>query len=412
MKKTLRIGLVVGEVSGENLALSLIEALRKELSDKKYEKQYELELEFEGVLGPRLIAAGGKALYPMERLSVMGLIEPLKRLPELFLMRRRLIKHFLENPPDIFIGIDAPDFNLGLEKKLKAAGIFVVHYVSPSVWAWRQGRIHGIKKSIDLMLALLPFEAKFYQKHAVPVCFTGHPIADQIPLISNEELAKKTIDARKKLNLDPNKPTIAILPGSRNMELKYLASIFLQTAQLCYQKNPDLQFIMPLASEKHQAQIQVLQQAISSESSETPETPKLPIKIVVNQSHLAVEAADCVLLASGTATLEVMLHKKPMVVAYRMHPINYQIANRLVKVPYISLPNLLAEDFVVPEFIQDKAQPEALANALLERLAWPKQKIFDMVENFNAIHQRIRKNASYTAAQAILDAKKGRNSKS
>lgn len=381
--KKLRIGLVTGEVSGENLGLDLIKQLRVHYPD----------LEFEGVLGPRLIEAGGKALYPMERLSVMGLVEPLKRLPELFLMRRHLIKHFIANPPDIFIGIDAPDFNLGLEKKLKEAGIYVVHYVSPSVWAWRQGRIHGIKKSIHLMLALLPFEAKFYTKHQVPVCFTGHPLADQIPLVTIEELKTKTTEAREQLHLSQNSPTIAILPGSRNTEIKYLAEIFLQTAKLCYAKNPNLQFVMPLVSEKHKEQIFALQQHIA---------PEVPIKMWINQSRLAITAADVVLVASGTATLEVMLCKKPMVVAYRMHPLTYQIARRLVKVPYVALPNLLSESFLVPEFIQEKAQPEMLAQALLERLAWSPQTLSATFDKYNDIHQTLKKNASKVAAQAIL----------
>lgn len=374
-----RVGIVVGEVSGENLALGLIKSLRQHYPD----------LTFEGVLGPQLIAEGGHALYPMERLSVMGLVEPLARLPELFWMRRHLMKHFIQNPPDVFIGVDAPDFNLGLERVLKKNGIWVAHYVSPSVWAWRQSRIHGIKKSVDLMLTLLPFEAKFYEQHHVPVCFTGHPLADQIPL----EIDTK--HAKQQLNLDPNKPVIAILPGSRNIEIKYLTEIFLQTAQNCFKQNTDLQFIMPLVSKAHKTIISALQQQIA---------PDLPLEIVVGMTRLAISAADVVLVTSGTATLEVLLHKKPMVVAYRMHPINYEIARRLVKVPYIALPNLLAEDFLVPEFIQAKATPELLASALLKYF----DPVFDskkLYEKYEELHLLLRREASKSAALAIINSR-------
>jgi lipid-A-disaccharide synthase len=380
----MRIGIVVGEVSGETLAVGLIQSL----------KQYYPNLSFEGVLGPRLIQAGGHALYSMERLSVMGLVEPLARLPELWKMRRYLIQHFIHhNPPDIFIGIDAPDFNLGLERKLKEAGIPVVHYVSPSVWAWRQGRIHGIKKSVDLMLTLLPFEAKFYQQHQVPVCFTGHPLADQIPLEISTE------NARTQLNLlrgDPTKKgssVIAILPGSRNSELKYLAEVFLQTAKLCFSKNPNLQFVAPLVSEAHKIRFSQLKQLIA---------PELPMQIRVGNARTAIAAADAVLVASGTATLEVMLHKKPMVVAYRMHPITYQIAKRLVKVPYVALPNLLAEAFVVPEFIQEKANPEQLSQAILDSIH-PSFDKESLLKKFNELHLILKRNASDIAANAIVE---------
>ena len=367
--------MVVGEVSGDNLAANLIRALRPLYPD----------LAFEGILGPALLKEGGHSLYPMERLSVMGLIEPLGRLPELFRIRRHLIQHFCDNPPDVFIGVDAPDFNLGLEKKLKAQGIPTVHYVSPSVWAWRQGRIKKIKRAVDLMLTLFPFEAKFFEDHQVPVCFTGHPLADQIPLAVN------TIESKEALGFDVSKPVIALLPGSRQGEIKYLAAIFIRSAQLCFEKQKNLQFVMPLVSEAHKATLEHLHQTIA---------PEVPIKMILRDPHLAMRAADAVLVTSGTATLEVMLHKKPMILAYRMHPINFYIAKCVVKLSYIALPNLLAGKVIVPEFIQDDATPEKLSGALLQLLS-PDFDRTSLIAKFNEIHLSLRKNASEVAAKAI-----------
>ncbi|HXH54239.1 MAG TPA: lipid-A-disaccharide synthase [Gammaproteobacteria bacterium] len=371
----MKVGIVVGEVSGDNLAANLMRALRQRYPN----------LTFEGILGPALLKEGGQSLYPMERLSVMGLIEPLGRLPELFRIRRQLIQHFCNNPPDVFIGVDAPDFNLGLEKKLKAHGISTVHYVSPSVWAWRQGRIKGIKKAVGLMLTLFPFEAKFFEDHQVPVCFTGHPLADQIPLEVN------TIEAKEALGLDMSKPVIALLPGSRQSEIKYLAEIFIKSAQLCFEKQKNLQFVMPLVSEAHKVILEHLHQMIA---------PEMPIKILLGDAHLAMRAADAVLVTSGTATLEVMLHKKPMILAYRMHPINFYIVKYLVKLSYIALPNLLAGEVIVPEFIQSDATPEKLSTALLQLLS-PDFDRTSLVEKFKEIHLTLKKNASEVAARAI-----------
>jgi lipid-A-disaccharide synthase len=370
-----RIGIVVGEISGDNLAANLIRALRQIYPD----------LTFEGILGPALLKEGGRSFYAMERLSVMGLLEPLARLPELFRIRRHLIQHFSDNPPDVFIGVDAPDFNLGLEQKLKARGIPTVHYVSPSVWAWRQGRIKTIKKAVDLMLTLFPFEAKFFEDHQVPVCFTGHPLADQIPLEVN------TIEAKQALGFDVSKPVITLLPGSRQSEIKYLASIFIRSAALFFEKHKNVQFVMPLVSEAHKAILENLHQTIA---------PEVPIKTMVGNAHLAMRAADAVLVTSGTATLEVMLHKKPMILAYRMNPINFYIAKRVVKLSYIALPNLLAGKVIVPEFIQEDATPEKLSHALLELLS-PDFDHASLVEKFTEIHLTLKKNASEVAAGAI-----------
>lgn len=374
---TFKIGIVVGEISGDNLAVSLIRSL----------KHYYPNLIFEGILGPELVKEGGQLLYPMERLAVMGLIEPLGRLPELLRIRRKLTKHFIKNPPDLFIGVDAPDFNLSLEKKLKSQGILTVHYVSPSVWAWRQGRIKLIKKAVDLMLTLFPFEQDFYLQHKVSVCFTGHPLADSIAVDQDTKAAKRT------LNLEEHKPVVLLLPGSRQHELKYLAKTFLLTAMICQQQKPDLQWVTAVVSESHKMQFLRLKQTIA---------PHLSITIVVANSHLAMQAADVALVTSGTATLEVMLHKKPLVVAYRMHPLTYQIAKRLVKVPYIALPNLLAAERLAPEYIQEQATPELLSKALLNYLAPGFDKAL-LVKRFKELHLLLKKDASAAAAKAITD---------
>lgn len=336
-------------------------------------------------MGPALLAEGGHTFYPMERLSVMGIIDPLLRLPELFRIRQHLIQHFSDNPPDVFIGVDAPDFNLGLEKKLKEQGIHTVHYVSPSVWAWRQGRIKTIKKAVDLMLTLFPFEAKFFEEHQVPVCFVGHPLADQIPL------EVSISDAKQALGFDVSQPVIALLPGSRKSEIKYLAETYIKTAQLCFNQQKNLQFVMPLVSEVHKATLEHLHQTLA---------PEIPLKIMLGNAHLAMRAADAVLVTSGTATLEVMLHKKPMIMAYRMNPLNFYIAKCLVKLKYIALPNLLAGKMIVPEFIQNDATPEKLSEALLALLSLDLDRT-KLIEQFKAIHLSLKKNASEVSAEAI-----------
>ncbi len=374
---TFRVGIVVGEVSGDNLAAHLIRSLRILYPD----------LVFEGILGPELIKEGGKTFYPMERLSVMGFVEPLARIPELFKIRRHLIQHFTQNPPAVFIGVDAPDFNLGLEAILKNHQIPIVHYVSPSVWAWRQWRIKKIIKAVDLMLTLLPFEAEFYQKHQVPVCFTGHPLADLIPLETDKMLSRKTLG----LSLKSEQCIVALMPGSRHHELKNLATIFILAAKYCFERDPKLHFIAPLISEAHQEQFRAWHHALA---------PQVPIQIFVGKTALAISASDVVLVASGTATLEVMLYKKPMVVAYRLHPLTYHIAKRLLKVPYVSLPNLLAKEFLVPEYIQDAATPESLGQSLLEYLS-PAFDVEKLKARFTVIHQQLKQGASVVAAKAI-----------
>lgn len=375
LKKT-NIGILAGEASGDLLGAGLISLLNNQSS----------HFSFTGIGGPKMIAAGCRSLHEMERLSVMGLVEPLFRLPELFRIRRELYNYFLQNRPDVFIGIDSPDFNLGLELKLKQKGIPVIHYVSPSVWAWRQKRIIKIAKATDLVLTLFPFEADFYKKHNVPVQFVGHPLADLIPL-QNDKLA-----ARKKLNLDPDKTYIALLPGSRANEIKYLAERFLATAHQCWKKRPNLQFITSSINNKRYEELKTIHQN---------KFPDLPLLFFQGNSHDVMEASDIVLVTSGTATLEAMLYKRPMVVAYRMANLTFQLAKHLVKLKFIALPNLLANEKLVPEFIQNDATPENMSAALLDYLDHP-EKVVRLEEKFLQLHKDLRCDANQEAAQAVL----------
>jgi len=379
---TLKVGIVVGETSGDKLGVGLIRALHRLYPD----------LELYGILGPRLLElelelSKTESFYPMERLSVMGLVEPLIRIPELFKIRRGLLKRFKANPPDVFIGIDAPDFNLGLERRLKERGIPTVHYVSPTVWAWRQGRIHTIRKSVDLMLTLFPFETKIYDTHKMSACFVGHPFADEIPIEIDTNSAKQA------LGFDPARPLVAVLPGSRDGELKRLSEPYLLAIKRCYQKRSYLQFVAPLVSEKHKEYLQELKKIIA---------PEVPLKLIVGNTRGALSACDVALVTSGTATLEVMLHKKPMVVAYSMHPLTYYIAKKLVKIPYIAQPNLLAEELLVPEYIQEKVKPYFLAESILQQLnaSYDRDKL---IKKFTDIHLSLRQNASETAANVIRE---------
>ena len=374
----MKIGIVAGEASGDLLGAGLIQALRTSSTE---------EIAISGIGGPSMVAQGCQSLYEMDRLSVMGLVEPLFRLKELFGIRRGLHHHFLKNRPDVFIGIDSPDFNLGLELKLRHANIPVIHYVSPSVWAWRQKRIFKIAKATDLVLTLFPFEADFYKKYHVPAKFVGHPLADKIPLHSDKNAA------RKKLNLDENATYVAILPGSRGNELKYLAEIFVATAEKCWKKNPALRFITSAVNEHRHEAFQAICKKIS---------PNLPITFFQNCTHDVMAAADVVLVTSGTATLETMLHKRPMVVAYRMAGLTYQIAQYLVKIPFIALPNLLAGEMLVPEFIQNEVQPDKLCAALMDFLAHP-EKVVQLEKKFFEIHEQLRCNADQQAARAVLE---------
>ncbi|RDE18524.1 lipid-A-disaccharide synthase [Motiliproteus coralliicola] len=369
----MRIAIVAGEASGDILGAGLVKALQS-LSPEP--------ITFEGIAGPLMQAQGVQSRFPMDRLSVMGLVEVLGRLRELLGIRKQLIENWLQDPPDLFIGIDAPDFNLTLEQKLHEAGIPTVHYVSPSVWAWRQKRVQKIARATDLMLCLLPFEAAFYDKSGVDARFVGHTLADELPLEPDKEAA------RDALGLDRAKRYVALLPGSRAGEVERLAPLFLEAAQRCLEPQPDLEFIIPSANDsRHQQLEQLLQQH------------SLPVHLTRGQSQQVMLAADVVLLASGTAALECMLLKTPMVVSYRVAPLSYMILSRMVKVPYVSLPNLLADRMLVPELIQQQATAPALAEALLKQLDDPQ----DQRDSFYELHQQLRLDASESSAKAVLE---------
>ncbi len=371
----MKIGILAGEPSGDILGAGVLHKLR----------EWHPDISISGIGGPLMIKEGCKSLFDMERLSVMGFVEPLKRLPELLKIRRALINHFLNDPPDVFIGIDSPDFNLGLELQLRKANIPVVHYVSPSVWAWRQKRIHKIAKATNLVLTVFPFEMDFYEKHAVPAHFVGHPLADTIPIISDK------IAARKKLNLDLDATYIAILPGSRRNELKYMAELFIEAAKKCFQHQSTLKFITSAINENRAQEFKQICQQIA---------PDLPIEFFIRESSAVMTSADVVLVTSGTATFETMLYKRPMVIAYRVGPITFQIAKRLIKVPFIGLPNLLAKEKVVPEFIQNDATPDSLADALMDYLQHP-EKMRRVEEKFTEMHHALRRDTNQEAAKAI-----------
>jgi len=365
------IGIVAGEESGDILGADLILSL----------KQHFPLATFEGVGGKRMQNAGLKSLYPLERLAVMGLIEPLKRLPELLAMRKGLRDHFLKAKPDIFIGIDAPDFNLSLEQSLKAKGIKTAHYVSPTVWAWRKRRIHKIKKAVDLMLTLFPFETKIYEDHGIPVCCVGHTLADQIPWHSDKSTA------REELALPISGKIVALLPGSRAQELKYLAKEFIQTAKWLREQDSTIQFISAAPNEFREQQFKAYQEEISGP----------PIQIFRGRATTVMAAADAILCTSGTATLQAMLVKRPTIIAYKMSPLVFSIAKRIIKVPYIGLPNLLAEKCVMPEFIQSDVQAAKMGEKLLGYLRDSNQDYSD----FERVHQLLKKNAGESSAQAV-----------
>jgi lipid-A-disaccharide synthase len=338
-------------------------------------------VEFMGVGGPLMQAEGLTSYFPMERLSVMGLVEVLGRLRELLKRRKKLIADLIAEKPDVFIGIDAPDFNLNIELKLRQAGIKTVHYVSPSVWAWRQKRVLKIREGCDLMLTLFPFEAKFYEEKGVPVRFVGHSLADAIPLEADRSAA------RAELGL-PEGPLVALMPGSRGGEVGRLGALFLDTAQRLRTMRPGVRFVMPCASPQRRAQLEEL--LVGRD---------LPLTLLDGKSHLALAACDAVLIASGTATLEALLYKRPMVVAYRLAPLTFWILKRMVKSPYVSLPNLLAQRLLVPELLQDDATVEALAQTLSPLIEGGEEQ----TRGFDEIHRTLRLDASNQAADAVLN---------
>ncbi|HEY5716695.1 MAG TPA: lipid-A-disaccharide synthase [Psychromonas sp.] len=375
MNKPLRIGLIAGEASGDILGEGLIKALKVHYPDAI----------FEGIAGPKMIAQGCKALHPLEALSVMGFVEVVGKLASILRIRKSIIEHFINNPPDIFIGIDAPDFNLTVELKLKQQRIKTIHYVSPSVWAWKQWRIHKIAKATDLVLAFLPFEKAFYDKFNVPCQFVGHTLADQLPLQPEKQ------KARQLLGLQQDDKLLAILPGSRKAEVEILGPIFLQSAALISKKYPDYKFIVPMVNAARKQQFLAQQEQYA---------PDLPLIIFDGQASPVLQSADTVLLASGTAALEAMLAKVPMVVAYKVNLLTYVIAKALVKVKYTSLPNLIADKEIVKELSQYDCTVEKIVAELDRLLSADNQ---ELINTFIGLHRLIRCDADKQAAQAVVD---------
>ncbi len=369
------IGLVAGEASGDLLGAHLVEAL----------KMHRPDLQFAGIAGPRMIKAGVRALYPMEKLAVRGYVEVLRHYPEISGIRRKLKQHFLRNPPAVFIGIDAPDFNLGLALDLRQAGIKTIQYVSPSIWAWRGERIHAIRRAVDRVLALFPFEAEIYEKASIPVSYVGHPLADMLADFAPQATV------RKALTLALDAPVFALLPGSRVSELRAMAALFVSTARLVSAALPGARFVTPLVNAETRA---LFAAAMRGE-------PGVNIQLLEGQSHEAIAAADVVLVASGTATLETALLKRPMVITYRMPRLSAWLMRRRSYLPFVGLPNILAGEFVVPELLQEAATPVALSQALLALYhdAPRRQRIS---ERFTHLLQDLRQNTAQKAAAAIM----------
>lgn len=375
LNKPLRIGIVAGELSGDTLGEGFIQAVKARYPDA----------EFVGIGGPKMIAQGCQSLFDMEELAVMGLVEVLGRLPRLLKVKAELVRYFTQNPPDVFVGIDAPDFNLRLELDLKNAGIKTVHYVSPSVWAWRQKRIFKIEAATNLVLAFLPFEKAFYDKFDVPCEFIGHTLADAIPLQSEPAAA------RALLGLEQEKKWLAVLPGSRGSELKMLAPTFIETCKLLHQQNPDLGFVVALVNQKRRQQFEQAWQQYA---------PELEFKLVDDTARNVITAADAVMLASGTVALECMLLKRPMVVGYRVNALTAFLAKRLLKTEYVSLPNILAGEELVKEYLQDDCTPQNLFAEVSRLLEGNNQS---MLNKFTEMHHWIRKDADQQSANAVLN---------
>ncbi|WP_276971622.1 lipid-A-disaccharide synthase [Tatumella ptyseos] len=375
--RPLTVALIAGETSGDILGAGLIRALKAKHPD----------IRFVGVAGPLMQAEGFEAWYEMEELAVMGIVEVLGRLPRLLKIRRDLTQRLTALRPDVFVGIDAPDFNIPLEGRLKRAGIRTIHYVSPSVWAWRQKRVFKIGRNTDLVLAFLPFEKAFYDKFQVPCRFIGHTMADSIPLQPDKHAA------RARLSLSPDALCLALLPGSRKAEVEMLSADFLKAAQLLRQTYPALEIVVPMVNTRRRAQFEAIKAEVA---------PELVLHLTDGQARDVMIASDAAILASGTAALECMLAKCPMVVGYRMKPFTFWLAKRLVKTEWVSLPNLLAGKELVRELLQDECQPELLARALDPLLHQGPERTA-LLETFAEMHQQIRWNADEQAAQAVLE---------
>lgn len=377
MSQPIRIAMVAGEASGDLLASHLIQALRKRLPGAR----------FYGIGGPKMIAAGFEALYPAEKLAVNGYAEVLRHYWEISGIRRQLARRLLNEPPQAFIGVDAPDFNLGLEARLKARGIPTIHYVSPSIWAWRGERIKSIARSVCHMLALFPFEPEIYRRHGIPVTYVGHPLADVFPL----EVERGPV--RERLGLASEQLVFALLPGSRRSEVQAMGDLFIATAKLLHQRYPEARFLVPLATRDTR---KLFEDALYSQDGN-----ELPLTMLFGHSHEAMAAADVVLVASGTATLEAALLKKPMVISYRVSRWTYRLMWPRRYLPYVGLPNILAGRFVVPELLQDDATPVNLAQAV-GNLAEDKEIRQRLERLFTSLHQQLRQDTAERAAAAVL----------
>lgn len=378
-EKRIRIGIVVGEVSGDILGAGLLKELKKAYPDAV----------FEGIGGPGMLAQGFNTLFDMEELSVMGLVEVLSRIRRLFQVRGELIQHFTQNPPDIFIGIDAPDFNLGLEARLKQQGIKTVHYVSPTIWAWRENRVHKIAKAADLVLCLFPFEPEIYHRYQVNAKFIGHTMADQVPLEVDQQAA------RQHLGLTGDAPVLALLPGSRGGEVAKLLDVFVQSAERLAKSVPELTVVIPAVNPRRRQQIEDYLQ---------DKKLAFQLELVDGNAREAMIASNVVLLASGTATLEAMLCKRPMVVAYKLAPITHWLMGFLYKQDYFALPNILAGEELVPELLQQDVNPDTICQHLLPLMNEDKQ---ELQNKFMHMHQELKKNADQQAAQAVINVMNG-----
>ncbi len=372
-----KIGIVAGEASGDLLGNHLIAALKERRPD----------LEFVGIAGPKMQAQGAVSLYLMEKLAVRGFFEVLRHYWELLKIRRELKRYFLEHKPELFIGIDAPDFNLGLETSLRRNGIKTIHYVSPSIWAWRKGRIKGIAQAADEILCLFPFEKPLYDKEGIAATYVGHPTADTIPLELNK------VQARAEMQLGDAGLVIALLPGSRQSELQYMSDLFVKTAMRISQEVPDVQFLVPLISRETRIRFE---QAIARQHAYD-----IPFKLLFGHAFKALAAADGAIVASGTATLEAALLRCPMVITYKMSRLSWPLMKRMGYLPWVGLPNLLAGKTLAPELLQDAATPEALTDALLQ-IVFDRDRVVELKKEYERIHLTLQQNTAQKAADAVL----------
>ncbi len=372
-----KIAIVAGEASGDQLAAHLIKSLQQRAPD----------IQFYGIAGPKMQAAGARSWYPMEMLSVMGYVEVLQRYRAIVRMRKELIRRLKADPPDLFIGVDAPDFNLEIERQLKRAGVTTVHYVSPSIWAWRAKRVHAIKKAVSLILCVFPFEPDLYKPHGVAARYVGYPLADFLPHTADRK------PAREQLRLPADGPVVAFLPGSRESELAFHAELFIATAKRLAEQVSGVTILVPLATRKTRESFESVLHGL--------EAAQLPVKIMFGHAHEAMSAADVVLAASGTATLEAALLGRPMVITYKVSKLSWWLMNRKRLQPWVGLPNILAGRFVVPELLQDEATPDSLCAALVD-LLHDKQKRLDIEAVFDQLYQDLRKNTTVQLQDALL----------